>query len=270
MTSTGANQGGGSHDEAGEQERPIRLTKDDGQTAIDETEAAAQCRGVPGHAGEISTKTVCFNSQPEFAPSQKTLSDDESEKTRCGIPTGDLKASPPRPRSILKSFENPSIGSRAAVGSNPLESDGACLGSVIECISSASEPEPSPPPANRKPNPGTLPPPSAGSRQHLPGSPARSSSSSPSSDRQEVDVTPPNSPSVLASIGKSSQAKPKSNKRYLKTLPKAQWTRGLSSSFQSNLLGHITRSNTNLDQTSSSKSQLSIYFKIPTKHHHLD
>ena len=30
------------------------------------------------------------------------------------------------------------------------------------------------------------------------------------------------------------------------TLPKAQRTRGLSSSFQSNLLGHITSSNTNL------------------------
>merc|ERR1719318_1286032 len=200
--STGTNQGGGSHDEAGEQE-------DDGQAAIDETEAAAQSRGVPGHAGEISTKTVCFNSQPEFAPSQKILSDDEGEENRCGIPTGDLKTSPPRPRSILKSFENPSNGSRAAVGSNPLKSDGACLGSVIECISSASEPEPSPPPGNRKPNPGTFPPPSAGS-----------SSSSPSSDRQKVDVTPPNSPSVLASIGKSSQAKPKSNKRRTTLHPK--------------------------------------------------
>ena len=54
------------------------------------------------------------------------------------------------------------------------------------------------------------------------------------------------------------------------TLPKAQRTRGLSSSFQSNLLGHITSSNTNLDQTSSSKSRPSICFKILTKHHHLD
>ena len=56
----------------------------------------------------------------------------------------------------------------------------------------------------------------------------------------------------------------------LKTLPKAQRTRGLSSSFQSNLLGHITSSNTNLVQTSSSKSRPSIHFKIHTKHHHLD
>ena len=39
---------------------------------------------------------------------------------------------------------------------------------------------------------------------------------------------------------------------YLKTLPKAQWTRGLSSAYQSNLMGHITSSNTNLDQISSS------------------
>ena len=160
--STRTKQGGGSHDEAGEQERQMRLEEDDGQTALDETEAAAQCRGVPGHAGEISTKTVCFNSQPEFAPSQKTLSDDEGEENRRRIPTGDLQISSPRPRSIVKSSENPSKGSRA---------------------------------------------------------PAGSSSSSPSSDRQEVDVAPPNSPSVLASIGKSSQAKPKSNKRYLKSDP---------------------------------------------------
>ena len=51
------------------------------------------------------------------------------------------------------------------------------------------------------------------------------------------------------------------------TLPKAQRTRGLSSSFQSNLLGHITSKNANLDQTSSSKSRPSIYFmriNLPT------
>ena len=56
----------------------------------------------------------------------------------------------------------------------------------------------------------------------------------------------------------------------IETLPKAQRTRGLSSSFQINLLGHITSSNTNLDQTSSSKSQPSNYFKISTKHHYLN
>ena len=151
--STRTNQGGGSHDDAGEQERHMSPEKDDGQIVIDETEAATQCRGVLGHAGEISTKTVCFNSQPEFAPSQKTLSGDEGEENRRGIPTVDLKTSSPRPRSILKSSENPSKCSRAVVGSNPSENDGACLGSVIECISSASEPEPSPPPANQKPNP---------------------------------------------------------------------------------------------------------------------
>ena len=56
----------------------------------------------------------------------------------------------------------------------------------------------------------------------------------------------------------------------IETLPKAQQTRGLSSSFESNLLGHITSSNANLDKTSSSKSRPSIYFKISTKHHYLD
>ena len=40
---------------------------------------------------------------------------------------------------------------------------------------------------------------------------------------------------------------------YLKTLPNAQWTRGLSSAYQSNLKGHITISNTNIDQISSSE-----------------
>ena len=102
----------------------MRLKEDDRPTALDETEAVAQRRGVPGPAGEISTKTVCFNSQPEFAPSQKTLPDDDGEENRRGIPTGDMKTSPPRPRSILKSSENPSKGSRPAVGLNPLESDG--------------------------------------------------------------------------------------------------------------------------------------------------
>ena len=38
----------------------------------------------------------------------------------------------------------------------------------------------------------------------------------------------------------------------LETLPKAQRTQGLSSSSQSNLMGYITSSNTNLDQISSS------------------
>ena len=56
----------------------------------------------------------------------------------------------------------------------------------------------------------------------------------------------------------------------VKTLPKAQRTRGLSSSHQSNLMGHITSSNTNLDQISSSKSRPSINFKISTKHQHFD
>ena len=128
-TSSGTNQGGGSHDETGEHERHMRLEEEDGQTAFDETESAAKSREVPGPAGEISTKTVCFNSQPEFAPSQKTLPDDNGEENRRGIPTGDLKTSPPRPRSILKSSGSPSKGSRAEVGSNPLESNGACLGS---------------------------------------------------------------------------------------------------------------------------------------------
>ena len=59
--------------------------------------------------------------------------------------------------------------------------------------------------------------------------------------------------------------------RKRKTLPKAQRTRGLSSSWQSNFWGHITSSNTNLDHISSTLNlQLKILtkpsFRISTKH----
>ena len=47
----------------------------------------------------------------------------------------------------------------------------------------------------------------------------------------------------------------------IKTLPKAQWTRGLSS---------YHKLHTNFDQTSFSESRLSIKFRISTKHQHLD
>ena len=57
---------------------------------------------------------------------------------------------------------------------------------------------------------------------------------------------------------------------FSKTLPKAQRTRGLSSAYQSNLSGHITSSNTNLDQISPSKYRPRINFKISTTHQHLD
>ena len=61
-----------------------------------------------------------------------------------------------------------------------------------------------------------------------------------------------------------------------KTLPKAQRTRGLSSSFQSKELGHITSSNTNFifkistkhllqNLNQASPSQLNLKFKILTK-----
>ena len=56
----------------------------------------------------------------------------------------------------------------------------------------------------------------------------------------------------------------------LQTLPKAKRTRGLSSAYQSNFLGHITSFHTNLDQISSSESRPSINFKISTKHQHID
>ena len=50
---------------------------------------------------------------------------------------------------------------------------------------------------------------------------------------------------------------------WIKTLPKAQRTQGLSSAYQSNLMGHITSSNTNLDQISQYLNQsISISTKL--------
>ena len=57
----------------------------------------------------------------------------------------------------------------------------------------------------------------------------------------------------------------------MKTMPKIQQTQGLSLAYQSNLMGHITSSNTKLDQISSSESRPSTNFKISTKKgQHLD
>ena len=51
----------------------------------------------------------------------------------------------------------------------------------------------------------------------------------------------------------------------MKTMPKIQRTRRLSSAYQINLMGHITASNSKLYQISSSESRPSTYFKISTK-----
>ena len=61
----------------------------------------------------------------------------------------------------------------------------------------------------------------------------------------------------------------------VKTLPKAQRTRGLSSFFQSNLFGHITSSNTNLplqnlEQAFTSKSQPNITISTKLKIQNID
>ena len=63
--------------------------------------------------------------------------------------------------------------------------------------------------------------------------------------------------------------KGKSESANNQTLPKAQRTRGLSSAYESNLMDHITSSNTNIDPISSSESRPSTNFKMSTKHEYL-
>jgi len=158
----------------------------------------------PGPGGEV-LKTVCFNSQPQFAPSQEMTHFD-----------GEARTSPLHPKSILKSpkvLVDPSaqnIYPQSPVRSPPID--------LTEYISSPSQSNPTPPPpACQLPKSVASPPtsptsPSTTSR--LAGSsPTSPSSPSTPSSLDQVKVTPPNSPSVLLSIKKSSQAKPKSEKR---------------------------------------------------------
>ena len=74
---------------------------------------------------------------------------------------------------------------------------------------------------------------------------------------------------LLDSVSLCGKSRKDTGQIFEETLSKAQRTRGLSSTYQSNFLCHITSSNTNLDQTSS-ESQPCINFKISTKHHHFD
>ena len=171
--------------------------KESPKAKVDDRQTAAHAAVGPG--GEIS-KTVCFNSQPQFAPSQEVTHFNEDEEARPGgfLNREEARTSPLQPRSILKIGKVserstiPRSAFRCPATSPPID--------LIEVISSPSQSNSTPPSVEKQ---------------------AKPKASSPSSPTQpsarlvlkQVKVTPPNSPSLLASVRKSSQAKPKSERR---------------------------------------------------------
>lgn len=177
----------------------LKAQADDGQAATRGDEVG------PGGEGEVA-KTVCFNSQPQFAPSQEVTHFNRDEESRPGyFPNTEVGTSPMQPKSILKipkeptdSTTTPENAFRCPVKSPP-----------IDLTSSPSQTSPTPPPVDKQARPKTS----------LPTSPTTPSA------LEQVDVTPPNSPSVLASVRKGSQAKPKSERRRSTPYPQGAHTR---------------------------------------------
>ena len=166
-----------------------RAQADDGQTATLGDEIG------PGGEG---AKTVCFNSQPQFAPSQEVTHFNGEEESRPGcFPNPEARTSPLQPKSILK------VPKEAADSTTAPNSAFQCPAKSppIDLTSSPSQSNPTPPPEEKQASPKASSPPAS------PTSP-----SAPSALKQ-VEVTPPNSPSLLASVSKDSQAKPKSERR---------------------------------------------------------
>ena len=165
-----------------------RAQADDGQTATLGDEIG------PGGEG---AKTVCFNSQPQFAPSQEVTHFNGEEESRPGcFPNPEARTSPLQPKSILK------VPKEAADSTTAPNSAFQCpvKSPPIDLTSSPSQSNPTPPPEEKKASP-------------MANSPASPTSPSAPSALKQVEVTPPNSPSLLASVSKDSQAKPKSERR---------------------------------------------------------
>ena len=169
------------------EKREDKIVKKSRKAQADDRLTSASWEVSPGPSGEV-LKTVCFNSQPQFAPSQ--------EMTHFG---GEVRTSPLHPKSILKSPKvlvvpkAQNTYSQSPVKSPPID--------LTECVSSPSQSNPTPPPP-----PCQLP-------KSVASSPTSPTSPSTPSELNQVEVTPPNSPSVLLSVKKSSQAKPKSERR---------------------------------------------------------
>ena len=171
------------------------------QADVDQTGA----RGDEVELGKEGAKTVCFNSQPQFAPSQEATYCDGDEKPRSGRNT-EVGTSLVQPKSILKIPKEsvdlnitPKSAHQRPVKSPP-----------IDLTSSPSQPIPTPPTFEKQASPkASLPtPPTSPSAQSALEQVEATPHNSP-----QVDVTPPNSPTVLASVRKGSQAKPRSERR---------------------------------------------------------
>ena len=150
------------------------------------TEGQTSDHGEIGLSNEV-TKNVCFNSQPQFAPSQEVThfeGDEEMWPGRCV--DAELKTNPLQPRGILKSPK----ASTSVTTYSPVKA-----AAPIELTDSQS--------SLTSPAPQLL-----GLAASMPTSPTEKSTST-----EPEEVTPPNSPSVLASVRKSSQAKPNLERR---------------------------------------------------------
>ena len=181
-----------------------KIVKKSCKAQADDRLTSASWEVSPGPSGEV-LKTVCFNSQPQFAPSQ--------EMTHFG---GEVRISPLHPKSILKSPKvlvvpkAQNTYSQSPVKSPPID--------LTECVSSPSQSNPTPPPPPCQLPKSVASSPTSPTSPSTPSRLAGSSSTSPTfpstpSELNQVEVTPPNSPSVLLSVKKSSQAKPKSERR---------------------------------------------------------
>ena len=133
--------------------------------------------------GKEVTKNVCFNSQPQFAPSQEVTHFEGDEEMWPGsCVDAEVKTNPLQPRGILKSPK----ASTGVTTYSPVKA-----AAPIELTDSQSSLT-------------SLVPQSLG----LASMPTETSTST-----EPEEVTPPNSPSVLASVRKSSQAKPNLERR---------------------------------------------------------
>ena len=171
-----------------------RTVKESPKAQADDIQSAAH--GEVGPGGEVF-KTVCFNSQPQFAPSQEMahfIGDEEARPGGC-LNTQEVRSSPlQQPKSILKTGKVSTVDCAVQC---PLKSPPIDLTGVS---SSPSQSNQAPPSVEKE----------VKLRASSPTSPTQPSAQSA---LKQVNVTPPNSPSLLASVQKSSQAKPKSDRR---------------------------------------------------------
>jgi len=178
--------------------KPTKEQAADGQKATHGDEV--------GPGGEV-IKTVCFDSQPQFAPSQEVTQCDGDEESQ----PGSCLNTEVQPKSILK------IPKESAVSTTTPNSAFQCQvkSPPIDLTMSPSQPNhiQTPPPVNKQVGPRA---------RLLSISPMMPSSRSA---LKQVEVTPPNSPSLLASVRRDSQAKPKSERRRSTPYPKGAQTR---------------------------------------------